>query len=75
MKIRKPSANAALSIVSLAIIVWLSVATHPLSWMLVVYIIGMDVLNVVFWLALPEMLLTNPINNKEEVSNHMSLAE
>ena len=75
MKIRKPSTNAALSLFGLAVIVCICFSMYPITWLLAAYIIGMDVLNVVFWLAMPELLLTNPIENKEKVSNRTSLAE
>lgn len=75
MKVRKPSANAVLSLFCLAVIVCILASVYPMGWMLAAYIVCMDIANVVFWLAMPELLMTNPVEEREEVVNRTSLAE
>lgn len=64
--IRKLSINAVFSLGVFAVIIWIMLDLYPLNGLFLIYLIGLDILNIVFWLVLPE-ILTNPYVDYEYI--------
>lgn len=63
---RKLSINAVFSIVVFAFITWVMLDIFPLDCFFLIYLIGLDILNIIFWLSLPE-ILGNPLVEYEYI--------